>query len=86
MVVGHGNIPSDHGADGPAVKRLADEILTAMVRSLECPKHIARLDAAAVALHRSQRRIGHVAGRVAQTQPAANHSIELAKGRHGIRG
>ncbi len=82
MVVGHGNVPGDHGARGAASKSLGDEVLAIVVRAAQRPKHVARLDLPAIALDASQRRSGPVAGRVAQPQPSADHMMEFAEGRH----
>ena len=63
-----------------AAKGVADEIRAVLVRSLERPKDIARLDAAAIGHHRADREIGAADQPAAEGQPAGKESIEFAEG------
>ena len=58
----------DERASCSALKRLADEVLAAMVRSVQRPEDVARLDRSAIADDRANGRIGWIGK---QREPAS---------------
>ena len=83
-----GDVSVDNRPHGAAAERLADEILARVIGTVDRPEHVARLDGAAIADDRANRRIGGIMERceAARGSPATGRGAEIRKGCKTARG